>query len=84
MSIEVQIREYLTENVLFSDGVFEYDDDASFLDEGIIDSVAIMDFVMFVEETFDIVIEDHEIIPDHFDSVNKLASYIRQKQNSQG
>lgn len=84
MSIESQIREYLAENVLFSDGSFDYDDDASFLEEGIIDSVAIMDVVMFVEETFNIEIEDHEIVPDHFDSVNKLATYIRTKQNSHG
>jgi acyl carrier protein len=84
MSIETQIREYLSQNVLFSNGGFEYDDDASFLEEGIIDSVAIMDFVLFVEETFNIQIEDHEIVPDHFDSVNRVASYIRAKQNSHG
>jgi acyl carrier protein len=84
MSIEAQIREYLAENVLFSEGVFEYSDDASFLEEGIIDSVAIMDFVVFIEKAFTIDIEDHEIIPDHFDSVNKVAKYIRAKQNSHG
>ena len=83
MDIEAQIRDYLTENVLFSDGPFGYDDNASFLEEGIIDSVAIMDIVMFVEETFTITIEDHEIIPDHFYSVNRLASYIRVKQTGQ-
>ena len=83
MDIETQIRDYLAENVLFSDGAFGYDDNASFLEEGIIDSVAIMDIVMFVEETFTITIEDHEIIPDHFDSVNRLASYIRVKQTGQ-
>ena len=82
MDIEGRIRGYLAENVLFSDGAFEYDDDASFLEEGIIDSVAILDFVVFVEETFAIKVDDHDIIPDHFDSVNKLASYIRTKQNS--
>ena len=84
MSIETQIQEYLAENVLFSGGTFEYDNDASFLEEGIIDSVAIMDFVMFVEETFNIIIEDHEIVPDNFDSVNKLTGYIRRKQNHSG
>ena len=68
MSIEAQVRDYLAQNVLFSDGTFDYDDDASFLEEGIIDSVAIMEVVFFVEETFDIEIEDHEIVPEHFDS----------------
>lgn len=84
MDIETQLRRYLAENVLFSDGAFDYDDDASLLEEGVIDSVAIMDVVMFVEETFGISIEDHEIVPDHFDSINKLAGYIRVKQDHHG
>jgi len=81
MSIETQVRDYLVENVLFSDGNFDYDDDASFLEAGIIDSVGIIDMVLFIEETFAIKIEDSEITPEHFDSVNKLANYIRAKQN---
>jgi acyl carrier protein len=74
MSIETQVREYLAQNVLFSNDSFEYDNDASFLEEGIIDSVAIMDFVLFIEETYNIQIEDHEITPDHFDSVKQNSS----------
>lgn len=84
MSIEAQIRDFLARNVLFSDGTFPYDDDASFLEEGIIDSVAIMEVVFFVEETFAIAIEDHEIVPDNFDSVNKLTAFIRAKQDRDG
>jgi acyl carrier protein len=84
MSIEVQIRDHLAQNVLFSDGSFEFDDDASFLEEGIIDSVAVMDLVFFAEEQFNIAIEDHEIIPDNFDSVIKLAHFIRTKQAEYG
>jgi acyl carrier protein len=79
MEINAQIREYITKNLLFSDSSFAYDDDDSFLQEGIVDSVGVMELVLFVEETFGITVEDREITPDNFDSVNKLANYTRAK-----
>ncbi|HML20717.1 MAG TPA: acyl carrier protein [Aggregatilinea sp.] len=80
MTIEAQIRDYLAHSVLFTDGAYDYEDDASFLEEGIVDSVAVMELALFVEETFGINIEDADITPDNFDSVTKLANYIRRKQ----
>lgn len=79
MEIEAQVRKYVAQNLLFSDNGFEYDDDDSFLQEGIVDSVGVLELVLFVEETFGVNVDDQEITPDNFDSVNKLASYIRSK-----
>jgi acyl carrier protein len=81
MEIEAQVRKYVAQNLLFSDNGFEYDDDDSFLQEGIVDSVGVLELVLFVEETFDVNVDDQEITPDNFDSVNKLARYIRSKVN---
>jgi acyl carrier protein len=81
METEAQIRQYVAQNLLFSDNGFEYDDDDSFLQEGIIDSVGVLELVLFVEETFGVTVDDQEITPDNFDSVTKLASYIRSKVN---
>jgi acyl carrier protein len=35
---------------------------------------------MFVEDQFQISVEDQEIIPDNFDSIANLANYVRRKQ----
>jgi acyl carrier protein len=83
-TVEAQIRNYVNQNLLYSDNGFEYSDDDSFLEEGIVDSVAVVELVMFVEEIFGITPEDHEIVPENFDSVNKLARYIRSKQAATG
>ena len=42
-AIAPKIREYLSRNFLFSDQGFEYEDDASFLELGIIDSFGFME-----------------------------------------
>jgi acyl carrier protein len=77
--IEEMIRTYIAENMLFSDNGYPYSDDASFLEEGIVDSMGIMELVMFVEESFGATVEDHEFVPDNLDSVSKLAAFIRRK-----
>jgi acyl carrier protein len=54
-------------------------EDTSFLEEAIIDSLGVLELVAFVEETFGIRIEDEEIIPDNFDSINKLVTFVQSK-----
>jgi acyl carrier protein len=80
MTIETQIKEYITKNLLFSSDGFNYPEDASFIEEGIVDSQGVMDLVFFVEESFKVQVKDTEIVPDNFDSVSKVAAYIRRKQ----
>ena len=79
MTIETQIRQYVADNFLFSDNGYPLPDNASFLEEGIVDSTGILELVMFVEETFNVTVGDEEIVPENFDSVSRLAAYIRRK-----
>ncbi|MCC7128876.1 MAG: acyl carrier protein [Anaerolineae bacterium UTCFX2] len=80
MTIEAQIKDYISKNLLFSSDGFNYPDDASFIDEGIVDSQGVMDLVFFVEETFKVQVQDSEIVPDNFDSIEKVTAYIQRKQ----
>ncbi len=79
MDIREQIKSYIAETFLFSDDGFEFSDDDSFLDEGIVDSMGVLEIIMFLEETFGFSVEDEEIKPENFDSVNNLYSYIQRK-----
>jgi len=80
MDIKTQIRDHIAANILYSDNGFEYDDDASFLEEGIVDSVGIMELVLFIEENFGLTVDDEDLTPDNFDSVDRLAEYIKKRQ----
>ena len=78
-SVTPEIREFISRNFLFSDKGFQYGDDASFLREGIIDSLGIIELVAFVEKQFGISVADHELLPNNFDSVSQLSSFITSK-----
>lgn len=82
MDIKQQIKQFIADNFLFTDNANDLDDDASFMEEGIIDSMGTLELILFVEETFHISVEDDEIEPDNFDSVKNLHSYILRKQEA--
>jgi len=73
-----KIRNFIVENFLFgSDNGLT--DDASFLDEGIIDSTGILELVSFIEEDFGIAVEDEELIPENLDSIKNVVTYLERK-----
>ena len=78
-NIEEMIRGYIAENFLFSNNGYPYADDVSFLNEGIVDSMNVLELVMFVEKEFGTQVEDADIVPDNFDSVSRLAAFVRRK-----
>jgi acyl carrier protein len=81
MSITDQIRSHILDSFLFTSDPARLKNDASFLEEGIVDSTGVLELVMFVEETFGFTVEDEEILPDNFDSVNSLVDYVKHKLN---
>jgi len=79
MTPEAQIRDFISRNLLYNPEGFPYPDDASLLREGIIDSLGVLELVEFVQRAFGVKVDQQEVIPDNFDSVAKLAEYVRRK-----
>ena len=76
----VKIREFIFENFLFSSNDDELANDASFLDQGIIDSTGVLELVEWLEDEFDITVDDDELIPENLDGVNNLNAFIIKKK----
>ncbi len=73
-----KIRHFVVENFLFGDDQ-GLDNDTSFLDNGIIDSTGILELVMFLDEVFSVEIADEELVPENLDSINRIVSFLQQK-----
>jgi acyl carrier protein len=82
MNVRQEIKQFIAENFLFTGDINKINDDASFMDEGIIDSMGIMELIVFIEETYKINVKDDEIEPDNLDSVNNLYNFIMRKTES--
>ena len=78
---DAKIRAFIARNFLFTDGGFEYEDSASFLEAGIIDSYGFMELLHWVEEEFSMSVADDELVPDNFDSVHDLSAFIVRRKS---
>ena len=82
LTVEEKIRKYISESFLFSDNGYPYGDEVSFLENGVVDSMNVMELVVFVEDNFGIKVDDAEIVPMNFDSVSNLARFVREKNTA--
>ncbi len=75
-----EIREHILSHYLKGQAPEGFDDDYPLLDEGILDSLAIMKLIAWLEKHFSIEFGDHDIVSEHFGTVRALAGFIRQKR----
>jgi acyl carrier protein len=80
MQITEQVRTFVTSNFYVPDPSL-LTDDASLLDQGIIDSTGVLEVISFLEETFGITVEDREILPENLDSIARIAAFVSRKKN---
>jgi len=74
------VRGYVIENFLFGDDS-GLEEDTSFLESGIIDSTGILELIQFIEETYDIRVEDEELVPENLDSLKNVVQFLERKLN---
>ena len=80
MDVKSEIRKFIIENFLYGQDDDSLNDEVSFLGTGIIDSTGVLELVSFVQETYGIRVTDDELVPDNFDSLSKLESFIGRKR----
>ncbi|MBN1982229.1 MAG: acyl carrier protein [Chitinivibrionales bacterium] len=73
-----QVREFIVNNFLFGDGE-KLADSTSFLKGKIIDSTGILELINFLEENFEIRIDDPELVPENLDSLENIARFVQTK-----
>ena len=62
--------------------VEEFRDDDSFLQKGVIDSTGMLELVAFVEERFEIKLDDAELVPQNLDSLDNLCRFLETKKKT--
>lgn len=81
-TIERDIRQFVIANFLFGEDNGSLKADESFLETGIIDSTGVLELVAFLESTYGFRVRDNELTPDNLDSLDKVAAFVRRKQES--
>ena len=80
MNIEQTLEKFITEELMMSNAT-KLDPDQSLLDSGIIDSLSLLRVIAFIEDTFGVQVDDTELSPSNFETINMMVSMIESKQN---
>ena len=73
-----QIRKHLVEFFLFGqDNGLKNDE--SLLERGIIDSTGVLELVAYLEKTFNVRIENDELLPENLDSIDAIVGFLQRK-----
>lgn len=75
------VRQHIIDSILFGDAD-KLDDAVSFQESGVLDSVGFLDVITFVEERFQIQIVDGELVPENFDTVDRIVDFVQGKRST--
>lgn len=81
LDITADIRSFVITNFLYGQAG-ELSNNDSLLENGFIDSTGVLELVSFLQDRFDIQVEDNEVIPANLDSIRNLVDYVVRKTNS--
>lgn len=54
-------------------------DDDNLLESGVIDSLGVLEVVTFLNEEFSLGVEDDDLTPENFQSINSIAALVEQR-----
>jgi len=75
--IEREIRNFLVNNYLFGRSEALRDDES--LLDNVIDSSGVLELVVFLQESFAIVVDDEDVAPDNLESVKTVVAFVERK-----
>jgi acyl carrier protein len=77
-SVKCKVREFVLEYAR-GRGTTEISDDESLLKSNIIDSLGVFRMIAFLEENFPITIEDTDMVPENFQSIISVETFVNTK-----
>jgi acyl carrier protein len=75
--VEAVINDYISRELVQDQALLPLDNETSLLKTGVLDSLSLLRLVVFVQDKFGVVVNDTDLVPEHFDSVDAICSYLR-------
>lgn len=74
---DVIIRDYISRELVRDPALLPVDNSTPLLESGILDSLSILMLVLFIQEQFGLVIDNLDVLPENFETVDAICAYLR-------
>jgi acyl carrier protein len=80
-SVTERVRGFIITDLGWTGTPEQLTNDLLLIDEGALDSLGIVNLVSFLESSYGITVEDHEIVPSNLGSLTSIERYVLAKRN---
>ncbi len=78
-TIDKDVRQFLADNFILDDGGAGLGADESLTQAGVLDSMGVLELIMFIEQHFEVSIPDEDTLPENLDSVSRIVGYVSRR-----
>lgn len=82
MSHTATIKQFVLTEFLPDVDASDLSDDHDLLGDGVIDSLGLLKLIAWVDDTFQLAVDDTDLDPDNFRSVAAIDAFVRASQQS--
>lgn len=72
------IKTFIRTELIYDDEK-DFDENTNLIERGIVDSMSLVRLISFIEENYGIQVQDEDIVPENFSSLNKISSFIGER-----
>jgi acyl carrier protein len=69
------IKNFIRTELIYDDEK-DFDENTNLIERGIIDSMSLVRLISFLEENYEIQVQDEDIVPENFSSLNKISTFL--------
>lgn len=77
--VATEVRQFLADNFILDEGGAGVGADESLTQAGVLDSMGVLELIMFIEERFGLSVPDEDTLPENLDSIERIAGYISRR-----
>lgn len=81
MNMQSKIEKFIIEELIVGSKKSSLDPNESLISTGVLDSLALLQLIEFLQEEFGAKIEDEELLAENFQSINAIMAFLKKKLN---
>jgi acyl carrier protein len=81
--LESIIKNFICRELSSGRELIPIENDTSLIETGVLDSLALLSLLVFLENEFNISVDDYEVVLENFNTVDAICAYVRFRQELQ-
>ena len=79
MSVFSQVHRFVIDEIGWNGAPDELEEDTPLMEMGVFDSMGVFHLISFLEDEFDIEVEDEDLVPDNFASIAAIEQLVARR-----